>query len=113
MAFGIMVTKWCILCSHLCVKLSNVPKLINTIARLHNYCISEQGPIPQLNIMYRVHAGSQLPHEPTALGNIPSDATQITSREGVSHYREILKQHVASNNLVWPLNNMTTRALQQ
>jgi hypothetical protein len=58
--------------------------------------ISEQEPIPQLDIMYRVRAGSQLPHEPTALGYIPLDAPQITSREGVSHYREILKQHVSS-----------------
>jgi hypothetical protein len=90
MAFRIMVTKWHILCSPLCVKLSNVPKLMNVIARLHNYCISEQEPIPQLNAMYRVHAGSQLPHEPTALGYIPLDAPQITSREGGSHYREIL-----------------------
>ncbi len=110
MAFRIMVKKWSILCSPLCIKLSNVPKLMNAIARLHNYCISEQEPIPQLNIMYSVHAGSQLPHEPTALGYIPSNAPQITSREGVSHYREILKQHVASNNLAQPLNNMTTRA---
>jgi len=113
MSFGIMVTKWRILRSPLCVKLSNVPRLINAIARLHNYCIIEQEPIPQLDIMYRVRAGSQLPHEPTALGYIPSDAPQITSREGVSHYREILKQRVSSNNLVRPLNNMTTRALQQ
>jgi hypothetical protein len=82
MAFGIMEAKWCILCSPLCEKLSNVPKLINAIARLHNYCIIEQEPIPQLDIMYRVHAGSQLPHEPTALGYIPLDAPQITSREG-------------------------------
>jgi hypothetical protein len=63
--------------------------------------------------MYCGRAGSQLPHEPTAFGYIPSDAPQITSREGVSHYREILKQRVSSNNLVWPLNNMMTRALQQ
>jgi hypothetical protein len=86
MAFGIMVTKWHILRSPLCVKLSNVPKLMSAIARLHNYCISEQDPIPQLDIMYHVHAGSQLLHEPTALGYIPLDAPQITSREVVSHY---------------------------
>ncbi len=112
MAFGIMVTKWHILHCPLCVKLSHVPKLINAIARLHNYCIIEREPILHLDTMYRVHAGLQLPHEPTALGYIPSDAPQITSRKGASHYREILKQRVSSDNLVWPLNNMTTRALQ-
>jgi hypothetical protein len=77
-------------------------------------CKAEQcAQINKLDIMYRVHAGLQLPFEPTALGYIPSDVPQIASRECVSHYREILKQHVANDNLVQPLNDMTTRALQQ
>lgn len=112
MAFGLMVTKWRILRAPLCVKLCNIPHLITAIARLHNFCICEREKIPIIDVMYRVNAASQLPHEPFVLGYIPSDAPIIASREGVSLLREHLKQRVASNNLIRPINSNTTKALE-
>jgi hypothetical protein len=43
MAFGIMVTKWQILKAPLMIKWENIPHLLGTITRLHNYCLIENG----------------------------------------------------------------------
>ena len=42
MAFGLLVNKWRVLKSPLQVKFANVPKVVFSCMKLHNYCISER-----------------------------------------------------------------------
>jgi hypothetical protein len=113
MAFGLLITKWCILNTPVNVKLSNLKKLLSAVVRLHNYCIDNQEPSMALKCIYKVPANQQHAHEPTQLGYIPTDAPNVISREGSSHLREILAKRVADKNLEHPISATTKRALQQ
>jgi hypothetical protein len=42
MAFGLMVKKWGILSRPLTIKMSNIKRLMMTVARLHNFCIDQR-----------------------------------------------------------------------
>ena len=113
MAFGLLITKWCILHTPINIKLRNLKKLLSAVVRLHNYCINNREPSIALQRIYKVPASQQHPHEPTQLAYIPTDAANIISGEGSSHLREILARRVAKNNLERPLLATTKRALQQ
>ena len=113
MAFGLLVTKWRILHTPICFKLKNLNHLLNTVCRLHNYCIdNRESPVP-LSQIYRAPTQHIHPHEPNQLGYIPTDAPDIVSREGTSHLRELLADRVCNYNLSRPVTAVTKRALEQ
>ena len=81
--------------------------------RLHNYCIDNREATIGLQHIYKVPDTQQLPHEPTQLVYIPTDAPNMVSREGSSHIRTILTRRVQNNNLSYPVTALTKRALEQ
>ncbi len=97
-----MVTKWRILAMPLCIKLCNISLLFGAIARLHNFCISEREAGTKLTKVYRVPSQMQQPHEPTMLGYVPSDAPNVTSREGSSVLRDILSTCIHKKKIKMP-----------
>ena len=90
MAFGLLVTKWCILSTPIKVNLCNMKKLLHSCFRLHNYCIENREPTVQLQRIFKVSQRYLHPHEQNVLGYVPSDAPSIVSREGTSYLREIV-----------------------
>ena len=98
MAFGLLVTKWRIFHTPINVKFSNLPQLLNATMRLHNYCIDNREATIGLQCIYKVPDTRQLPHEPTQLAYIPTDAPNVVSREGSSHLRTILTNRVQNDN---------------
>ncbi len=68
----------------LCMKLCNISLLFGAIARLHNFCINEGEDGIKLMKMYQAPSQMQQPHEPTMLGYVPTDAPNVTTREGFS-----------------------------
>jgi hypothetical protein len=49
------------------IKLENIPHLLRTIARLHNYCLRNGEVKKKILKIYRVRGNMQLPHEPQTL----------------------------------------------
>jgi hypothetical protein len=113
MAFGLLVTKWRIFDTPINVKFSNLPRLLNATMRLHNYCIDNREATIGLQHIYKVPDTQQLPHDPTQLVYIPTDAPNVVSREGSSHLRTILTNRVQYNNLSRPRTASTKQALEQ
>ena len=113
MCFGLMVTKWRILTMPLCIKLCNISLLFGAIARLHNFCINEREAGTKLAKVYRVPSQMQHPHEPTMLGYVPSDAPNVTSREGSSVLRDVFSTRIHRQNLKCPLTETLRNALVQ
>jgi hypothetical protein len=113
MAFGLMVAKWAILQKPIGIKLSNLKNLLNTICRLHNFCIDNREASVQLRSLYRVQQSKHHPHEPMQLDYVPSDAPTIISREGTSHLREILANRIVSKLLARPVTSVMQKALEQ
>jgi hypothetical protein len=85
MAFGLLVTKRRIFHTPINVKFSNLPQLLNATMRLHNYCIDNREATIGLQHIYKAPDTQHLPHEPTQLAYIPTDAPNVVSREGSSH----------------------------
>jgi len=81
--------------------------------RLHNYCINNREATIGLQHIYKVPDTQQLPHKPTPLAYIPTNAPSGVSREGASHLRTILTNRVQNNNLSRPITASTKRALKQ
>jgi len=113
MAFGLMVTKWAILQKPVSTKLSNLKYFLNTIGRLHNFCIDNWEASVQLRSLYRVQQSKHHPHEPMQLGYVCSDAPTVISREGTSHLREILANRIVSKLLAHPVTSVMQKALEQ
>jgi hypothetical protein len=90
MAFGIMVTNWRILKAPLMIKLENIPYSLGTIARLHNYSLRNGEVKKKMLKMYFVPSNMQLPHAPQTSGYVPTDAPNVTSKEGASILHNIL-----------------------
>ncbi len=82
MCFGLQMAKCRILKMPLCMRLCNISLLFGAIARLHNFCINEGEDGRKLMKMYQDPSQTQQPREPTMLGYVPTDAPNVTSREG-------------------------------
>jgi hypothetical protein len=109
-AFGLLVTKWCILHTPINCKLCNIKKLLHAC---HNFCINNREATVRLQRMYKVSQQHLHPHEPNILGYVPSDAPNIVSREGSSFLRELLADRVRDNNLSRPISKITKSALEK
>jgi hypothetical protein len=55
----------------------------------------------------------QQPHEPTMLGYVPTDALNITCREGSSVLRDVLCMRIHQQNLKRPVTESLRNALIQ
>jgi hypothetical protein len=113
MAFGIMVTNWRILKAPLMIKLENIPYSLGTIARLHNYSLRNGEVKKKMLKMYFVPGNMQLPHAPQTSGYVPTDAPNVTSKEGTSVLRDILCKRVYDRSLKHPVSKSLRLALQE
>jgi hypothetical protein len=113
MAFGLLVTKWCILHTPINCKLCNIKKLLHACFCLHNFCIDNREPTVRLQHVYKVSQQHLHPYEPIILGYVPSDAPNIVCREGSSFLRELLADRVRDNNLSHPTSKITKSALEK
>jgi len=81
--------------------------------RLYNYCIDNREATIGLQHIYKVPDTQQLPHEPTKLAYIPTDAPNVVSREESSHLQTILTSRVQNKNLSHPVTASTKQTLDQ
>jgi hypothetical protein len=113
MAFGLLVTKWCILHSPIEVSLCNIKKLLHSCFILHNFCVENREPTLWLQYIYKVRQEHLHLHEPSVLGYVTSNTPNIVCREGTSFLREILADHVHTNNLSHPISMSTKSSLDK
>jgi hypothetical protein len=55
----------------------------------------------------------QLPHKPQTFGYVPTDATNVTSKEGTYVLRDILRKHVYDRSLKRPVSESLRLALEE
>eukprot|EP00918_Siedleckia_nematoides_P051513 GHVU01112812.1.p1 GENE.GHVU01112812.1~~GHVU01112812.1.p1 ORF type:complete len:135 (+),score=3.17 GHVU01112812.1:470-874(+) len=102
-AFGMMVTKWRVFRSPLAVKLRNVGRVINTAARLHNYCIAARCGVAPVDIepVFATRTGT--------LGYVPSEHG-LRSVPGYSALRARIVEQIHSQGMRRPQWNIQRNA---
>lgn len=102
MAFGHMTTKWRILRAPLEVKLKTGTMVVMSIARLHNFVISERpsAVLESIDPIFTHRDGDR-----SVLGYIPSD-TIVQTVPGTSMIRERIVRFVSENALARPNYNL-------
>ncbi len=113
MALEIMVTKWQFLKAPLMIKLENIPYLLGTIARLHNYCLRMGEVKMKMLKLYRVPGNMQLPQEPQTFGCVPTDAPNVTNKKGTSMLRDILCKCVYDRSIKHPVSKSLRLPLEE
>ena len=102
MAFGLMTKKWAVLNRALMMKYDNIPRALNTISRLHNFCIkSNPSTIAEAPIIDKDNP--QLGYLPT------SPKKRIEGRRGVSTLRDVLVDKVYLSGLQRPTKRQRTK----
>lgn len=110
MAFGIMTMKWGILQHPIGCSLSNLRWLIQAIASLHNFCISERLAREQDNPAREPDFQNLPQYTPTVPHDINGDPIDLGelfkgTSEGHSHLREHMAAKVAASGLTRQGNN--------
>ena len=107
MAFGLLQTKWCVLNRPLLVNLSTVAKVIETCARLHNFCLREDfnagvdlDDETVLNEIIRTQTDS-----PLGWGYLPV-VERLRQIPGTSLIRDVIIDRIGQLGLRRPTHNL-------
>lgn len=119
MAFGLLVNKWRILKSPLCVSLSRCSAVISACVRLHNFCIDERqsnGAVStqtMLNDVRQSNPGNpDISYTETIVSADqpePADPVNVVGEAA----RQALVDMIASRNLHRPARNLARQAREQ
>jgi hypothetical protein len=87
MAFGMMTNQFGVLQRLLCISPLNIGKLMQTIARLHNYCLTENNDYDEMT------QSMAMPSRQEEIG-LETNGDQPITTPGVSYLRESLVKRV-------------------
>jgi len=111
-AFGLMVTKWRILKKPLEVGLKNVPLVVHTIMRLHNFCVSSrENGYRHVSEVDKIYIPAD--RDSRDLGYVPSSIETVGVQPRTCVLREEICKHIWSQGYRRPEYNIRRRAGNQ
>ncbi|KAI2492823.1 nuclease [Fragilaria crotonensis] len=105
MAFGLLQTKWCVLSRPLQVNLSTAAKVIETCARLHNFCLREDAGVDvnDETVLNEVIVPQR--DSPLGWGYLPT-VEKLTPIPGTSLIRDVIIDRIGQLGLRRPTYNL-------
>ena len=100
MAFGLLQTKWCVLNRPLQVNLTTAAKVVQTCARLHNFCLREDN-----NAGINLKEIRTRRESPLAWGYLPT-VEQRRPTPGSSLMRDVIVDRIGQRGLRRPTHNL-------